>query len=82
MKKALIGAVLAATFVLSMSFGSVALAGPQPLPAAACNQGTQHARTLVENPEHIAHYHDFDHDGVLACYHFNLTYPPPPPGFE
>jgi hypothetical protein len=50
--------------------------GPQPLPDAACNEGTDHARDVGSGAEHVAHLHDFDADGVTACYHRNPTYPP------
>lgn len=75
--------LLTATLVFLLSLASVAQAvGPQPLPAAACNQGTQHAHTVSNGAEHIAHYHDFDGDGTTACYHRNPTYPPANPGLE
>ena len=52
--------------------------GPQPLPEAACNEGTANARgnTPTEARDFVAHFHDFDSDGIRACYHANPTYPP------
>ena len=52
--------------------GAGAVAGPQPLPEAACNQGTQNARNGgARMSERIPHHHDFDADGTFGCYHFN-----------
>ncbi|MEX2556458.1 MAG: hypothetical protein WEB06_12625 [Actinomycetota bacterium] len=82
MKRTLIVGLLVAAFVLVMSLGTVAFAGPQPLPGAACNQGTSSANTVAQDADTVAHYHDFDGDGTSACYHFNPTYPPPGPGSE
>ena len=58
--------------------------GPQPLPDAACNQGTANAEAQAASGalHHIASLHDFDSDGVFACYHRNPTYPPPSPTLE
>jgi hypothetical protein len=57
-----------------------AAVGPQPLPDAACNQGTANAHAQgAGGAEYIAHQHDFNSDGVFACYHRNPTYPPANP---
>lgn len=76
MKRVVLVVALALTMLL-LSVGS-ALAGPQPLPLAACNSGTL-AHTQTES---IPHLHDFDNDGTWACYHFNIHRPPPGPGLE
>lgn len=82
MKRGTLIALIAVTLVLLMSFWSAALAGPQPLPESACNQGTANANTHAQDGDTVAHHHDFDGDGQEACYHFNPTYPPPGPGDE
>ncbi|MEX0625271.1 MAG: hypothetical protein WD402_01865 [Chloroflexota bacterium] len=60
------------------------LAGPQPLPWAACNQYLRLHNSGVEaqSGDETPHLHDFDSDGTSACYHFNVTYPAPGPGDE
>lgn len=82
MKRVLLVGSLAVAIVLAMSLGTTAFAGPQPLPAAACNQGTVHANTVANDGDTVPHLHDFDADGTWACYHFNPIYPPPGPGDE
>jgi hypothetical protein len=77
-----------ATMMLTMlsCFGTLSLtsalaAGPQPLPAQACNAGTlnagEHApnRTSSEAIPHIEHAFPIP---VPYCHHFNPTAPPPP----
>jgi len=78
----LIGALTLAMLLLSA--GSVA-AGPQALPSAACNSGTATANAAgaqTQSGDETPHLHDFDGDTVYACYHFNITQPPPGPGDE
>jgi hypothetical protein len=71
---------VASSVLLMVAAASSALAvGPQPLPEAACNAGTETAHGAipeVSGPAHeeVAHLHTFD--GVTACYHRNVTYPP------
>lgn len=76
-------AVLAIGLALAMFMLSVGatLAGPQPLPLAACNSGTANAHEVgAQGAERIAHLHDFDGDGIWACYHRNDRYPAHVPG--
>lgn len=76
-------AVLVIGLALSMFMLSVgtALAGPQPLPWAACDGGTANAHAIgAQGLERIPHTHDWDDDGILACYHSNVTYPLHVPG--
>ena len=74
MKRVVLVVALALTMLL-LSVGS-ALAGPQPLPSAACNSGTlAHTQT-----ERIPHQHDFDGDLLWACYHSNIHFPLHTPG--
>lgn len=58
--------------------------GPQPLQDGPCNEGTVNARgnTPTEARDFVPHLHDFDADGVFACYHANPTYPPATPDLE
>ncbi len=66
---------------LSLAAAVPALAGPQPLPMAACaNPGVWIAHgsipgTLVTPHERVPHLHTFG--GVEGCYHFNPTVPAP-----
>lgn len=66
-------AAIAVFAAMVLPAGAGAIAGPQPLPDAACNQGTQNARNNVGPGayERISHHHDFDADGTPGCYHFN-----------
>ena len=65
-----------AAFVFAAGAGA---AGPQRLPDAACNQGTETAHAQgAGGAESIPHQHDFDLDLIFACYHANPTAPPPP----
>ena len=56
--------------------------GPQPLPDAACNEGTENARSHTPTTgaphERVPHQHTCL--GVTGCYHFNPTAPHPPTG--
>ena len=74
--------LLTAAAMGGSSLGSVASAfGPQPLPDAACNQGTAIPWTgYMDNV--IPHWKDWDGDGTFACYHLNPTYPPGNAGME
>lgn len=66
--------------IFMLSVGTT-LAGPQPLPLAACNGGTANAHAVgAHGSERIPHMHDFDLDGTFACYHRNDTYPAHVPG--
>ena len=56
-------AAIAATLLLTLAFaGSVLAHGPQPLPGAACNQGTTTAHGSLGpsamGHDHIPHSHD------------------------
>jgi hypothetical protein len=76
----ILGVLACMTFLVTPA----AAAGPQSLPDAACNQGTVNARAQAPSDaaHHIPGLHDFDSDGVFACYHRNPTYPPPSPTLE
>ena len=71
---------LASAALLMLAAASSALAaGPQPLPEAACNAGTETAHGAIPygsgyGHEEVAHLHTFG--GETACYHRNVTYPP------
>lgn len=71
---------LGSSMLLAVGAASSALAtGPQPLPSAACNAGTQTAHGSIPEwvaghaHEEVPHLHTFN--GVTACYHRNVTYP-------
>lgn len=82
MKRVVLVVALALTMLL-LSVGSTFAVGPQPLPLAACNSGTANAHDVgAQGLERIAHLHDFDDDGIVACYHLNITFPPGHPGLE
>jgi hypothetical protein len=86
MRKQLLVGVLgfAAVLVLTPSAGwAVPATGPQPL-QGSCNAGTANARgnTPTEARDFVPHFHDFDLDGIVACYHANPTYPPASPALE
>lgn len=77
MMKRLLLVIAAALAMLLLSVGSTLAVGPQPLPAAACNDGSLSAPAGGGvSQEEVAHLHDFDGDGIWACYHRNVTYPP------
>jgi hypothetical protein len=79
MRRFLLVVVLVLALAAVALAGGAGAAGPQPLPDAACNQGTETAHAEgAGGGESIAHLHDFDSDGVWACYHRNPTAPPPP----
>lgn len=64
--------VIAVFAAMVLAAGAGATAGPQRMPDAACNQGTQNARNVGPGVnERIPHQHDFDADGTFGCYHFN-----------
>ena len=70
---------LLAPATLAPVSGTLAQGGPQPLPSAACNEGTGTAHTAIphaESPAHdrIAHEHTFD--GATGCFHFNPSAEP------
>lgn len=82
MRRTMIVLMLAVAFAIAMSLGGVAMAGPQPMPASACNPGALYAHEISSGWESMPHLHDFDADGTSACYHFNPTYPAAGPGAE
>jgi hypothetical protein len=63
-RRGIIAIVTAITLAL---LADGALADTQRLPDAACNAGT--LGTGIRGP--VPHYHDFDDDDVLGCYHRN-----------
>jgi hypothetical protein len=81
MRRVLLIAGLALAMLL-LSAGSTFAVGPQPLPSAACNSGTANAHDVGAQGHEVPSLHDFDSDGIWACYHRNPTFPPPNPGLE
>jgi hypothetical protein len=76
MRKFASGLLLIGAFAFA---GGAGAAGPQRLPDAPCNDGTATAHAQeAGGAESIPHLHDFDNDGVWACYHLNPTASPPP----
>ena len=73
-------AVAMALTLLTVSLSSALAAGPQQLPARACNSGTleaqEHApnRTAAEAIPHVVHAFPIP---VPYCHHFNPTADPP-----
>lgn len=77
-----------ALLISLVSAVSVLAVGPQPLPEAACAapgnavaHGAIRASATIAHEE-VPHLHDFDSDGIWACYHRNVTYPPGNPSLE
>jgi hypothetical protein len=87
MKRVVLATALALAVSL-LSIASVLGVGPQPMPDAACAApGNAIAHAAISAPrgpahEEVPHLHDFDLDGVWACYHRNVTYPPADPSLE
>ena len=86
MRKLLVAAVigLCAVFIVPTGAWAAPTTGPQPMPDAACNQGTVNARanTPTEARDFVPHFHDFNLNWILACYHANPTYPVATPDLE
>jgi hypothetical protein len=75
----LLVALLAAGLLLPAG-GALAQGGPQPLPADACNEGTETAHAAIPQEDNAAHDrvpHQHTFDAVTGCFHFNPTAEPP-----
>lgn len=63
--------IIVALFALAVPASALAHGGPQPLPGAACNQGTANAHTSLG--ENAAGHDRIPHDHGSGCVHFNPT---------
>jgi hypothetical protein len=76
-RHAWVGLMLALAALLAVAVPGAFAAGPQPLPAAACNDGTQRAGANAPNRASSEGIPHIEHSPLLPpvpyCHHFNPT---------